>query len=106
VTAEAVAKARPMTRKAPNLTESNPQLERVVDATPPGMAHWAGTGPGGTTCGDCRSYGYDPEWKFPCVVRPNSCRRFFQLMAYHGPALPPETPSCKHFQPRERRGKR
>jgi hypothetical protein len=27
-----------------HLTSTNPGLEKLVQATPPGMAHWAGTG--------------------------------------------------------------
>jgi hypothetical protein len=89
-----------MTRKTPYRTEPDPELERLVEATPPGMAHWAGTGPAGTTCVECRSYGYDPELGgIVGLVHPHSCRRLFQMTGRPGPAFSPWTPSCKHFQP-------
>jgi hypothetical protein len=38
------------------LTEPNPELAALVKATPPGMAHWAGTGPAGKVCRDCAAW--------------------------------------------------
>jgi hypothetical protein len=90
----------------PHLTSIDPELDKRVKATPPGMAHWAGTGPDGATCGQCRHYGYDTPLRnahdnvIGTVEKLNSCRRFFELMRRHGKPLPPLTPSCRHFRPR------
>jgi hypothetical protein len=72
---------------------SNPALKRLTQTTPSGMAHWSGTGPPGTVCGQCSFYGYGMQ-------HPNSCYRYFVEASEHGAALPAETPSCQHFAPR------
>jgi hypothetical protein len=41
-----------------HLTSINPEFERQVARTRPGMAHFAGTGPFAVTCGDCVSWSY------------------------------------------------
>ena len=51
--------------------------KRLVEATPPGMAYWLGTGPVGTVCEQCSFYGYDIQY-------PNSCHRYFLLTTQHG----------------------
>jgi len=90
------------------LTSVDPDLDRMVRTTPPGaMAHWSGTGPDGTTCGQCKHFGYSAPIRTAAgntvdsVKKPNSCRLYFILMRRHGAALPPSTPSCKHFVVRE-----
>ena len=74
------------------LTPPNPEFKRMVEATPSGMAYWAGTGPPRTVCGKCSYYGYG--------AHPNSCYRYYVGRSEHGAALPAKTPSCQHFQPR------
>ncbi len=74
------------------LVPPDPELRRLVEATPSGMPHWSGTGPPGTVCGQCSFYGYG-------LQHPNSCYRYLELFSQHGAALPVETPSCKHFAP-------
>lgn len=76
------------------LTSLDPDFDRKVRATIEGMAHWAGTGPAGTCCGDCvflvkRGWlGY-------------GCEKYMKLTG-RTPAteLPRQTPSCRHFQHR------
>ena len=77
------------------LTAPDPALKRMVEATPSGMAHWSGTGPPGTVCGQCSFYGYGMQ-------HPNSCYRYYVWRGDHGAAFPAETPSCQHFQPRNK----
>ena len=36
-------------------------FKRLVEATPLAIPHWSGTGPPGTVCGQCRSYGYGTQ---------------------------------------------
>jgi hypothetical protein len=66
---------------------------QLVETTPSGMAHWSGTGPPGTVCGQCGYYGYDGRYT-------NSCLRYYVMVFKHGAAFPAETPSCQHFAPR------
>ena len=75
------------------LFPADPAFKRLVAATPSGMAHWSGTGPPGTVCEQCSFYGYGMQHR-------NSCFRYHEMRSEHGAALPPETPSCQHFQPR------
>jgi hypothetical protein len=88
------------------LTVTDPELDHLVKATPPGMAHWAGTGPANTTCEQCQSFGYEAPIRnglgdtISTKSQPKSCRRFFQLMRQHGKPLLPSTPSCRHFEPK------
>jgi hypothetical protein len=90
-----------------NLTVVNPELDRLVKQTLPGMAHWAGTGPPGTTCEQCKHFGYSAPLRnrrgktVGAKNYPKSCHRFFELMQQHGPPLRPSTLSCRHFEPRE-----
>ena len=83
----------------PNLTKPNPELERMVNATIPGMAHWAGSGPPGATCGKCknwRSLGDDDSGK----IKFNRCEKYFQLIGKVGPEpIPKGTAACRYFAP-------
>jgi hypothetical protein len=69
-------------------------LKRRIDAIPPGMPRLLGTGPPGTACGQCCSYGYDTQ-------HPNSCYQHFLLTSHQGEPLPLSTPSCPLFSPRD-----
>jgi hypothetical protein len=91
----------------PHLTSIDPEFDRLVKQTLPGMAHWAGTGPAGTTCEQCRFFGYSVPLRngagntVGTKNHPKSCHRFFELMKQHGKPLMPSTPSCRHFEPRD-----
>ena len=76
-----------------NLMIEAARLKRLIDATPSGMAHLSGTGPPGTVCEQCSFYGFHMQ-------HPNSCYRYYLSVSEHGAAFPAETPSCKHFTPR------
>jgi len=77
-----------------NLTVIDREFENKRRMTHAGMAHWAGTGPRGTTCGDC----------FYLVSKPHGlgstmrCDKYRQMMKHWGTApIPRTTPSCKYF---------
>src|SRR5215472_19043399 len=76
-----------------NLMIEAARLKRLIDATPSGMAYLSGTGPPGTVCEQCSFYGFHMQ-------HPNSCYRYYLMVSEHGAAFPAETPSCKHFTPR------
>jgi hypothetical protein len=83
-----------------HLTIANPQLQPLVDATPPGMMHWSGTGPHGTTCEGCKFF--QPRKDRETKEISGRCREYRRIMrGRHGSApvmeFPPETASCRHF---------
>jgi hypothetical protein len=73
----------------------------------PGMAHYAGSGPAGMTCGDCayRSYwrpGKDkvnPRTRLieTTQKRTLGCREYRRLTGQHGPAVMKEWAACSYF---------
>jgi hypothetical protein len=87
----------PSSPEAPDkqLTEPIPELARLIKATPAGMAHWAGTGPSGATCGACMFYEYFDN-KMKRV--PNRCLLFHLSTKTHCKTPISEiTPACKYF---------
>ncbi len=83
--------------KADHLTEPNPDLADMIRRTPSGMAHWAGTGPTGKTCGECAflvsiSVG---------VGNSTRCEKYTMMMRgkQGSKKIPKTTPACKYFDP-------
>jgi len=74
--------------------------------TEPGMAHFAGTGPKGKTCGNCSYWGYQKVGKarinregeeyFPTTAH-EGCKKFYELTNRHGPAIEAGLLACKYF---------
>lgn len=74
-----------------------------------GMAHFAGTGPEGKTCHDCKFRGYRRVqgagiWGnvLDSFYRYYGCAKFFMLTGNHGPAIKWQSPggypaACKYF---------
>lgn len=60
-----------------------------------GQAHFAGTGPAGTTCNQCVS------WQdFGTKKLKARCKKFQQLSMRAGMEFPGSAASCKHFEVR------
>jgi hypothetical protein len=63
----------------------------------PGMAHFAGTGPNGKTCGECEFWGYQ-------VTTPKGlklqfrCKKYNELTKKNGNIIPGLTLSCKYWE--------
>jgi len=77
------------------LTSPDPELDRLAAGTIDGMAHWSGSGPPGTTCGECRFWANED--------RPNHyafrCAKYFTMMKKWGSRhIPFHQPSCKYFR--------
>lgn len=78
------------------LTQIDPELERKVSVTIPGMAHWSGSGPVGAQCGHCKF--------FVSIKRglgnSTRCEKYASMMnGNYGPKkLPSETRACKYFE--------
>ena len=72
--------------------------------TPAGMAHWAGTGPKGTTCRECHWWMTTGKWPEegpgsngnPLPARCRAYKALGMLKTY-GPPVAHDTPSCSHF---------
>jgi hypothetical protein len=87
----------------PHLTSVNPGHDAMVAKTPPGMAHWAGTGPAGTTCRECVHYqfsGYKSKRGGITggTLKLGICNKYLSMMKSNGAKVPFETPSCKYFE--------
>lgn len=87
----------------PHLTSVNPEHDAMVAKTPPGMAHWAGTGPKNTTCRECISYqfnGYKSKRGGISggALKLGICNKYLSMMKMTGSKVPFETPSCKYFE--------
>jgi hypothetical protein len=82
-----------------HLTEPNPELAKLIAKTPHGMMHWSGTGPAGTTCGQCAHYGYAYKTAKRDYVKQHACALFWKHMRTHPHRqIPPSTDSCKYFE--------
>lgn len=78
------------------LTTLDREFNEMVRLTPSGMAHWATTGPKGTTCRECTNF-EKPEYKDD-MLRVSKCRMYRVLSYREGKPVPHETPSCKFFE--------
>jgi hypothetical protein len=90
-----------------HLTVANPVLAARESLTVPGMANWAGEGPGGKSCAGCALFrkARKPVGQDGAIPRDGRCLKFIRVnRALHGSAailwIPPETPSCRHFEER------
>jgi hypothetical protein len=95
----------------PGLTAgyNDPELVRQIGKSVPGMAHFAATGPFGTRCKDCEYYGVYQQIKnkagdiVDTVFRRGCCGAFLRITGKLGPAIPPQSESCRHFKARDER---
>jgi len=87
------------------------RLEGVPDTDDaiPGMAFFAGTGPFGKTCGDCKHRGMVREsrtgkWneKLQQIVfrsyRTTQCVMYKKLSGHSGASVKKQYPACKYFE--------
>lgn len=87
------------------------QIEGVPDSevAKPGMAHFAGSGPNGKTCGDCKFRGYSRQSKterwsestqrfVQRNYRVSSCLKFKSMTGAHGTPVEKHYDACKYFE--------
>lgn len=70
-----------------------------------GMAFWASTGPFGTTCRQCRFWGWSKGFKRDEEGRlePRRCANYKRFShGRNGDGVPAETASCKYFEARDK----
>ena len=78
--------------------------EKGLRETPPGMAHWRGSGPKGKVCRECIHYRADRRYTANSPghaknqLMPGDCRKVKALTNLWGPKFPTETAACKHFE--------
>ena len=73
-----------------------PEVECAWLETPPGMAHWAASGPQGARCMECSHFGLKTGSKLESAV----CHKYTELMRRKGKKVPKWTPACRHFEDR------
>lgn len=81
-----------------NMTAPNPELEQLERTTRPGMAHWAGTGPDGASCGKCLNFGDVPSDGEGSRMNRDRCKKYLQMTGNIGGRLPKKTAACKYFE--------
>lgn len=86
-----------------NLTE----VSREQAMTAPGMAYFAGSGPPGKTCGDCKFRGYRKEGTsrfspsknqyYTPMVKMYGCAKYKNMTGRHGDRIDEKLHACKYF---------
>ena len=82
-----------ITRAPLSLTGSDAAFESALRLTHAGQAHFAGSGPDGAACGQCRHF---------VRSKPGSstgrCAMFRRLAGKNGPIFPQHALPCRHFE--------
>lgn len=82
--------------------------EDGVRETPPGMAHWAGTGPSGKSCRECGHWKTRGRYASAAnrhaagELKPSPCGKYESLMQQKGPPIEHWRRACRHFEPRSK----
>jgi hypothetical protein len=85
-------------RRHTHLTVTDPDLQRQIALSVPGMAHFAGSGPN-NRCGQCEHWRRPPSVYGTLGAFP--CGEYLRLMRVKsGPKVPGLTPACRHFRMR------
>ena len=71
-----------------------PEVERGWSETSSGMAHWAGSGPTGSTCVDCEHLDLAKDSK----AEKAQCRKYKKLAHRPGKKFPKRSAACKYFE--------
>jgi hypothetical protein len=86
----------------PGLTKpQGEEMARMQEQTAPGMAHWSGSGPLGTTCRECVSWGWSKKFRRDSwgELSPRLCSKFIRLSGgKKGDPVHHSKWSCKYFE--------
>ncbi len=69
----------------------------------PGMAHFAGTGPRGSTCRECVFWAHGPHdyraknGKWRGLIEAATCKKYRQITMQTGGKIPDDAAACKYF---------
>ena len=94
-------------------TQNDDDLSIKAGMTEPGMAYFAGTGPAGKFCGDCKFWTYYRQVSKPRFNRRTGaeeypafkwrgCGKFRNLTGHVGPQIDSKLHACKYFGQRGR----
>ena len=65
-----------------------------------GMAHFAGTGPKGTTCRECQHWAFDGYLSTTGSLKTTICEKYTRMMNGRvGQRVPHDAPSCRYYEP-------
>lgn len=79
-------------------------IDTLARASHPGMAHFAGTGPHGKTCRECKLWHhvlYDyraKNGKHRGLILPAWCEKYKQITQNIGDKIPDDAAACKYFE--------
>ena len=73
-----------------------PKVERAWRETPPGMAHWAASGPVGAKCMECQHLDLAKDSK----IEKARCVKYAMLMRQPGKKFSKRAAACKYFADR------
>src|SRR5262249_24493437 len=89
----------------PYLTEGyTPETAAQIGKTHIGMASWAGSGPFGARCGECRHYGaWNPTRDaagnvVKTELQRGRCDMFWRLVGKPGAVARSDAEACRHFE--------
>ena len=91
------------------LTKAFGEIDDLAARTPPGMAHFPGTGPKGRTCRECEHYSNEGRYiagsptHAKGELKLGRCKKYRRMMGnrYSGLTFRHNTPSCKYFSEAE-----
>lgn len=76
------------------------QADDQYRVTAPGQAHFAGTGPSGMNCRQCRHWGSRMKDLPGPQVQRAQCGKYIELTKdAKGPPVPARALACQHFEP-------
>lgn len=82
-------------------------IDVLARASYPGMAHFAGTGPHGSTCRECIFWAHGPHdyrakgGKYRGLIEPATCKKYQQIVMQQGSKVPDDAAACKYFDRNE-----
>ena len=82
-------------------TQNDDDLSIKAGMTEPGMAYFAGTGPAGKFCGDCKFWTFYRFTK-KGLDKWRGCGKFRNLTGHVGPQIDSKLHACKYFGQRGR----
>ena len=87
--------------RTPGLTIAHPpRIAEAIAQSYEGMAHFAGTGPRGATCGGCIHWGNGTGQE----ARERGCSKFRSMTGCVSKMVPMFASACRYFEPALRRG--
>jgi hypothetical protein len=91
----------PLRKRADHNTRAyGEEVERQIDRSFAGMAHFAGTGPAGETCSTCIYHDRQNGRGSKANGFEARCLKATQLFGGYGPRVPAKAAACRHHEGR------